>query len=144
MSIAYGIRRALGIRKTGAEIISCPTCGRCQIDLEGLPEKSPMHWPAGKIHQGSVDGLRCERLRRSGGGGYRHRRRSWFRHAFQKGAAYKRVEEKILYRHCLRKSIKWTKNNKEENALLAMHLPTGREIPSDAEVISNQLMIRAE
>ena len=24
-----------------------------------------------------------------------------------------------------------------------MHLPTGREIPSDAEVVSNQLMIRA-
>ena len=24
-----------------------------------------------------------------------------------------------------------------------MHLPTGREVPSDAEVISHQLMIRA-
>jgi len=24
-----------------------------------------------------------------------------------------------------------------------MHLPTGREVPSDAEVVSNQLMIRA-
>jgi len=30
---AYEILRALGIRKRGAEIISCPTCGRCQVDL---------------------------------------------------------------------------------------------------------------
>ncbi|MEJ5301087.1 MAG: flavodoxin-dependent (E)-4-hydroxy-3-methylbut-2-enyl-diphosphate synthase [Thermodesulforhabdaceae bacterium] len=31
--IAYGILRALGLRKRGAEIISCPTCGRTEIDL---------------------------------------------------------------------------------------------------------------
>ena len=34
--VAYGILRALGIRKVGPEIISCPTCGRCEIDLAGL------------------------------------------------------------------------------------------------------------
>ena len=27
------ILRTLGLRKTGVEIISCPTCGRCQLDL---------------------------------------------------------------------------------------------------------------
>lgn len=36
--VAYGILRALGIRKVGPEIISCPTCGRCEIDLSGLAE----------------------------------------------------------------------------------------------------------
>ncbi|MFZ6016727.1 MAG: flavodoxin-dependent (E)-4-hydroxy-3-methylbut-2-enyl-diphosphate synthase [Nitrospirota bacterium] len=34
--VAYGILKALGIREKGAEIISCPTCGRCNIDLKGL------------------------------------------------------------------------------------------------------------
>jgi (E)-4-hydroxy-3-methylbut-2-enyl-diphosphate synthase len=33
MGIAYGILRALNIRKIGPDIISCPTCGRCEIDL---------------------------------------------------------------------------------------------------------------
>lgn len=30
---ARDLLKALGIRKEGAEIISCPTCGRCRIDL---------------------------------------------------------------------------------------------------------------
>ncbi len=33
---AYEILRALDIRKRGPEIISCPTCGRTEIDLIGL------------------------------------------------------------------------------------------------------------
>ena len=33
------ILKALGLRKGGAEIISCPTCGRTDIDLIGLEEK---------------------------------------------------------------------------------------------------------
>ena len=31
--------KALGLRPYGVEIISCPTCGRCSIDLMGLVEK---------------------------------------------------------------------------------------------------------
>lgn len=31
--VAYEILRAVGIRNRGPEIISCPTCGRCEIDL---------------------------------------------------------------------------------------------------------------
>ncbi len=30
---AYDIQKVLGLRRTNAEIISCPTCGRTQIDL---------------------------------------------------------------------------------------------------------------
>jgi len=37
--VAYGILSALGLRKRGAEIISCPTCGRCNINLKGLAAK---------------------------------------------------------------------------------------------------------
>ncbi len=36
---AYEILRALNLRHRGPEIISCPTCGRCQIDLFSLVEK---------------------------------------------------------------------------------------------------------
>lgn len=37
--VAYEILRALNIRRRGPEIISCPTCGRCEIDLFGLVDK---------------------------------------------------------------------------------------------------------
>ncbi len=37
--VAYEILRALDLRHRGPEIISCPTCGRCEIDLFGLVER---------------------------------------------------------------------------------------------------------
>jgi len=37
--VAYGILGSLGLRKRGVDIISCPTCGRCRIDLRGLANK---------------------------------------------------------------------------------------------------------
>lgn len=43
ISVAYGILRALNIRNVGPDIISCPTCGRCEIDLAGL---------AGRVEEG--------------------------------------------------------------------------------------------
>ncbi len=33
LPVAYGILRALGLRSRGPEIISCPTCGRTEIDV---------------------------------------------------------------------------------------------------------------
>lgn len=33
---AYHILRALGLRERGVDIISCPTCGRCEVDLEPM------------------------------------------------------------------------------------------------------------
>ncbi len=38
IGIAYDILRALDLRRVGPDIISCPTCGRCEIDLFGLVE----------------------------------------------------------------------------------------------------------
>lgn len=35
----YEILRALGIRSRGPEIISCPTCGRCKIDLFSVAQE---------------------------------------------------------------------------------------------------------
>ncbi|MBS1114827.1 MAG: ispG [Nitrospirae bacterium] len=37
--VAYEILKSLGLREKGANIISCPTCGRCQIDIRGLAAK---------------------------------------------------------------------------------------------------------
>jgi len=34
--VAIQILRSLGIRRQGVELVSCPTCGRCQIDLNYL------------------------------------------------------------------------------------------------------------
>jgi (E)-4-hydroxy-3-methylbut-2-enyl-diphosphate synthase len=39
IGVAYGILRAIGIRKVGPDIISCPTCGRCEIDLFKLTQE---------------------------------------------------------------------------------------------------------
>lgn len=35
----WGILKALGLRKKGINFVSCPTCGRTQIDLIGLAKK---------------------------------------------------------------------------------------------------------
>jgi (E)-4-hydroxy-3-methylbut-2-enyl-diphosphate synthase len=37
--VAYEILRALDLRHRGPEIISCPTCGRCEIDLFSIVER---------------------------------------------------------------------------------------------------------
>ena len=38
--VAYEILRALHLRERGVELISCPTCGRCRIDLFNLAEEA--------------------------------------------------------------------------------------------------------
>ncbi|MCL5423347.1 MAG: flavodoxin-dependent (E)-4-hydroxy-3-methylbut-2-enyl-diphosphate synthase [Nitrospirae bacterium] len=37
--VGHEILKSLGIREKGANIISCPTCGRCEIDIRGLASK---------------------------------------------------------------------------------------------------------
>ena len=38
MAVAWQILSSLGLRQRGPEIVSCPTCGRTEIDLIGLAE----------------------------------------------------------------------------------------------------------
>jgi (E)-4-hydroxy-3-methylbut-2-enyl-diphosphate synthase len=39
VKLAQEILQALELRRTGVELIACPTCGRCQINLAALAEK---------------------------------------------------------------------------------------------------------
>jgi (E)-4-hydroxy-3-methylbut-2-enyl-diphosphate synthase len=39
VKVGYEILRALNLRQRGPEIISCPTCGRCEIDLFSLVDE---------------------------------------------------------------------------------------------------------
>lgn len=39
IKVAKEILKVLGLRETGVEIVSCPTCGRTEIDLIGLAKK---------------------------------------------------------------------------------------------------------
>lgn len=93
--IAYGILRSLKIRKVGPEIVSCPTCGRCQIDLLGLTGKIEKAL-AGRKEYLKVALMGCvvngpgeaadADIGIAGGKG--------FGMMFKKGVAYKRVDEK--------------------------------------------------
>jgi (E)-4-hydroxy-3-methylbut-2-enyl-diphosphate synthase len=95
LPIAYGILRALKIRKVGPEIISCPTCGRCQIDLVGLVYQVEKAL-AGRKDYIKVALMGCvvngpgeaadADIGIAGGHG--------FGMMFKKGVAYKKVEEK--------------------------------------------------
>jgi (E)-4-hydroxy-3-methylbut-2-enyl-diphosphate synthase len=95
MPLAYGILRALKIRQVGPEIISCPTCGRCQIDLLGLTEKIEKALAhrkkyikvalMGCVVNGPGEAAEAD-IGIAGGHG--------FGMMFKKGVAYKKVEEK--------------------------------------------------
>lgn len=37
--VCWGILQSLGLRRRGPELVSCPTCGRTQVDLIGLAEE---------------------------------------------------------------------------------------------------------
>jgi (E)-4-hydroxy-3-methylbut-2-enyl-diphosphate synthase len=39
VQVAYWILGALGLRRRGIDVISCPTCGRTQVDLVGLAQE---------------------------------------------------------------------------------------------------------
>jgi (E)-4-hydroxy-3-methylbut-2-enyl-diphosphate synthase len=41
--VGYEILRALNIRHRGPELISCPTCGRCQVNLFNLADEVEHH-----------------------------------------------------------------------------------------------------
>ena len=37
--VAWGILQSLGLRRRGPEIVSCPTCARCQVNLIPIAEE---------------------------------------------------------------------------------------------------------
>ncbi|HDZ62281.1 MAG TPA: flavodoxin-dependent (E)-4-hydroxy-3-methylbut-2-enyl-diphosphate synthase, partial [Nitrospirae bacterium] len=39
VKVAFEILKSLRLRQKGPEIISCPTCGRCELNIRGLVEK---------------------------------------------------------------------------------------------------------
>ncbi len=39
VKVAFEILKSLHLRQSGPELISCPTCGRCQVDLQGIAAK---------------------------------------------------------------------------------------------------------
>ena len=39
VKVAFEILKSLDVRKIGPELISCPTCGRCQVDIRSIAEK---------------------------------------------------------------------------------------------------------
>lgn len=39
VKVAYEILKSLNLRQIGPELISCPTCGRCQVNIRGIVEK---------------------------------------------------------------------------------------------------------
>ena len=39
VKVAYEILKSLQLRQKGPELISCPTCGRCQINIRGIVDK---------------------------------------------------------------------------------------------------------
>jgi len=92
--VAYSILRVLKIRQVGSELISCPTCGRCEIDLLGLTEKVEKALNGRKkylkvalmgcVVNGPGEAADAD-IGIAGGRG--------FGMLFKKGVAYKRVEE---------------------------------------------------
>jgi (E)-4-hydroxy-3-methylbut-2-enyl-diphosphate synthase len=51
VTAAYEILSAVGLRKRGPEIVACPTCGRCGIDVAGLAEEVK------RVTSGWTDGI---------------------------------------------------------------------------------------
>ena len=105
---AKDILKAAGLRKTGVNIVACPTCGRTRIDLIGLANH-----PAGKrgragavqlpkAHHGRRHGLRGQRARRGPGGRYRHCRRRRLRHSVRQGQAAQKAPLRRAAAHAVR------------------------------------------
>jgi len=96
--VAYELLRSLRIRERGPELISCPTCGRCQINLFGLAEKvekyiqtikTPLKIAVmGCVVNGPGEAKEAD-LGLAGGNGVGI--------IFKKGKLYKKVTEEELY-----------------------------------------------
>ncbi len=96
--VCFELLRSLRIRERGPELISCPTCGRCQINLFGLAEKveayiqtidTPLKIAVmGCVVNGPGEAKEAD-LGLAGGNGVGI--------LFKKGKLYKKVAEEELY-----------------------------------------------
>jgi (E)-4-hydroxy-3-methylbut-2-enyl-diphosphate synthase len=106
--VAYEILKALGLRKKGAEIVSCPTCGRCGIDLTGLATEveyrlrkinKPMKIAVmGCVVNGPGEAREAD-IGIAGGKGIGI--------LFRKGKIIKKVKEKDLFDELMREISQW-------------------------------------
>jgi (E)-4-hydroxy-3-methylbut-2-enyl-diphosphate synthase len=112
----YEILRALGIRSRGPELISCPTCGRCKIDLfkiaeqteKALLERSSKIKVAimGCVVNGPGEAKEAD-IGIAGGDGHGI--------LFKRGKVFKRVEQDQLVEQLLDEIDKMTENSEEWN-----------------------------
>ena len=76
VAVGIDILKSIGLRKSGVEIISCPGCGRLEIDLIKLVGDVEKRTNAMRLSRPGKSGnsrLRCERARRGERGGHRNR-----------------------------------------------------------------------
>jgi (E)-4-hydroxy-3-methylbut-2-enyl-diphosphate synthase len=65
VKVGIAILEALGLRQRGLEIVSCPSCGRAQVDVYKLANEATAGLDgAGRAAAGRGDGLRRQRARR--------------------------------------------------------------------------------
>ena len=86
--VAWDLLSALGMRRLTPELVSCPTCGRCQVDIDPH-RRGGRATPAGgsRPHLRRRHGLRRQRTRRGPRRRHRHGERTWPGHALCQGRA---------------------------------------------------------
>ena len=59
--VAYEILKNLELIDSGIDVISCPTCGRCSVDLVSIANEIDKRLESIKIkeNKSSCNGLRC-------------------------------------------------------------------------------------
>ena len=146
IEVGRSILSNLGLRNFGATMISCPTCGRCQInlfDMAGIVEerlasiKAPIKVAVmGCVVNGPGEAREAD-FGIAGGNGQGI--------VFRKGEVIKTVPEAELVDTLFREIDQYLESLNEESLMLAtkLYAPTLREVPSDADVVSQQLMLRA-
>lgn len=66
IAVAKEILKVLNLSDEGVEIISCPTCGRTEIDLINLAKRVEEEFKNEKEkNKNSCNGLCCQQVRRS-------------------------------------------------------------------------------
>ena len=116
--VAKALLSALGLRNFGPEVISCPTCGRCQVDLAGIVRelaKKLNSRPRSTVHgprSTTIAVMGCEvngpGEARAADMGIAAGRRAGV--LFKKGKIIKRIKEKDFVKEII-KQLKLTADN---------------------------------